>query len=695
MQIYPTNLIEQLDFGFISSKLESYCFGKNAKKMAMDLRPSHSFKIIQKQLSETNELLLSIHKGDSIAALQYPEIDKELHMLGIQDAVLQPKQFHQLRNLLKISNEVIHFYHDKQDVYPILYQIWNSLEKDTQIIGQIDDMIDKDAIVLDQASNELKEIRIELKENRNKSDRIYKSHIQRLKKLGHLAEFDESFVNGRRVLCVLAEHKREVKGIILGQSTTGKITYIEPQNVIELNNDRIELEEDEKKEIHRIMKMLTEFIQPFSSQLAEKYNMICELDFIIGKAKLGKQMNATKPILLKQGVQRSSLVNAFHPVLYLQNLEKKINTIPIHCQFNHQQRIMIISGPNAGGKSITLKTIGLLQLMLQSGLLLPVSAKSEFSIKQKLFGDIGDHQSIEDGLSTYSSRLIKMKYFLANTDQHTLFLIDEFGTGSDPDMGGAMAEVILDQLNRTEAHGVATTHFTNLKLFANHEEGIFNACMLFNNKTLKPLYELQIGEPGSSFTFEVAEKIGLPYAIIEEAKGKLSDEKLKMDKLLNQLQIEKNGIAKLKKDLQKQMSKTTAEKREFQSLNDKMEIDIQKQIEEKEEKQKLFELGKKLQQLTQEWSTNKNKKEIISKFVKIAGYEQFKKKEQEELEKSEAFKEKKIKAMMTKIDIGTKVRMFKSKEIGIIKEIKENRARVQFGRIEMNVGIEKLEIAIV
>jgi DNA mismatch repair protein MutS2 len=354
---------------------------------------------------------------------------------------------------------------------------------------------------------------------------------------------------------------------------------------------------------------------------------------------------------------------------------------------------MVISGPNAGGKSITLKTIGLLQIMLQCGLLIPASAKSEMSIKHKLFGDIGDNQSIEDGLSTYSSRLLKMKHFLKHTDEHTLFLIDEFGTGSDPDMGGAMAEIILNKLNELKAQGVVTTHFTNLKLLANTNEGIYNACMLFNTKTLKPLYQLHIGEPGSSFTFEVAEKIGLPVEIIQEAKLKLSKEKVSMDKLLNQLQHEKNVIAKLKRDLQKQLGKTTAEKREFQSLTEQLETTLEKNKANKEEKQKLIEYGKKLHQLTQEWASSKDKKPIIHKFVKLAGYELAKKKEQEEYERTEKFKSTKIEAIKIKLEIGTKVRMLKSKETGVILTLKENRAIVLFGKVKMNIGLEKLEIA--
>jgi DNA mismatch repair protein MutS2 len=693
MNIFPSNLPEQLDFNYIIEKVAEFCFGKNAKEKAFILKPKTSLFHIEKELAETNEVLMSLLKNDSFIPNSYPEIDKELHLLTIDNTVLTALQFHQIRNLIKFSNELIQYFSDKLDVYPFLVNKLSHLEIDKIVIQFIDEIIDKDAIVKDDASPLLFSIRKELQENRSKSDRIYRNHIQRLKKAGQLADFEESYVNGRRVLGVLAEYKREVKGIILSQSSTGSISFIEPQNVVELNNERMELEDGERKEIYRILKELTTIIKPFQHIIKDYYEIMVELDFVKAKAKLGQLLKATKPIISKNKNQ-TILYNAFHPVLFLQQNEKNQATIPINCSFIEDARIMVISGPNAGGKSITLKTIGLLQIMFQCGLLIPVGAKSEMCIKQSLFGDIGDNQSIEDGLSTYSSRLQKMNYFLKHTNEKTLFLIDEFGTGSDPDMGGAMAEVILNKMNETKAHGVVTTHFTNLKLLANHNEGIFNACMLFNSKTLKPLYQLHIGEPGSSFTFEVAQKIGLPIEIIEEAKQKLSKEKLQMDKLLSQLQLEKNILAKIKRDLQKQMGKTTAEKREFQQLNDKLEVTLEQSKEQKEDRQKLIDYGKKLHQLTQEWSNSKDKKPIIQKFIKLAGYEQAKKKEQEEFEKTQAFKEQRILQIKSKIEIGSLVRMLKSKEVGTIKTLKDNnRADVQFGKMIMNVGIEKLEIA--
>lgn len=691
MQIFPSELPSLLGFDTILEKLAQFCIGKNAKEKSLQILPSHNTQLIHTQLQETVEFF-NASAGNSItSSSHYPEIEKELNVLRMQDAVLSSLQCRQIRKLISLHNELIHFFEDKQDIFPFLAQKIFPNEKDKTVIGFIDDVIDKDGIVKDDASETLKQIRLDLQENRKQSDRIYKAHLQRLRKAGQLAEIEENFVNGRRVLGILAEYKREVKGIILSQSASGKITYIEPQNMIALNNDRLQLEEDEQKEIYKILKLTTDCIRPYRKMIQAFYDLQVAFDLLNAKVLLAKLLQAHCPILV-QNERKINLVNAYHPVLYLQNKLQGNKTIPFQCQFDTGNRIMVISGPNAGGKSITLKTIGLLQIMLQCGLFVTAHPKSEMCILQNIFGDIGDNQSIEDGLSTYSSRLIKMKYFLQHANQSTLFLIDEFGTGSDPDMGGALAEVILNKLNEKLSIGVVTTHFTNLKLLANHQEGIFNACMLFNSKSLKPLYELQLGEPGSSFTFEVANKTGLDKELIEAAKGKLSKEKVQMDKLLNQLQLEKNNLEKLKRDIQKQMSKTTAAKREYTELNVQLENSIQKHQEHKIEKQKLMEYGKKLHQLTQEWISNKNKKEVIAKFVKLAGYEQLKKKEQDEFEKSQQFKEGLLKKIKSKIAIGSKVKLLKSKEIGIVKSIKENRAIIIFGKVEMNVALEKLEI---
>jgi DNA mismatch repair protein MutS2 len=691
MNIYPSQLARQLDFPVILEKLSTYCVSKPGVYQIQHLIPSKEFEEVLQKLKETNEALLAMHQGNGLPHQSFPELQIEIKLLAVQHAVLNAGQFNQLRLMVSMSHDLLVFLHEKKEAFPVLFEKIHRFSYLHELIEEIENVFDKEGQVKDGASPTLQQIRLALLENRKTSDRIYRNHIQRLSKSGQLADIEESYINGRRVLAVLAEFKREIKGMIHDHSASGKITFIEPNNAIELNNEKLDLEDAEKKEIYTILKTLTGLIQPYRHQIQEHLQNLISFDVICAKAKLGKILQATLP-QIQEEEPVIHLINAYHPVLWLQNQEAGLNTVPVNCKLDEINRILVISGPNAGGKSIALKTIGLFQLMLQCGLLLPTSAKSSFVIKETLLGDIGDNQSIEDGLSTYSSRLIKMKYFLEHAGPKALFLIDEFGTGSDPDMGGALAEIILNKLNASKAQGVVTTHFTNLKLLANQEEGIFNGCMLFNSRTLKPLYQLQIGEPGSSFTFEVASKIGLPENIIEEARQKISAERIQMDKLLHQLQQEKNTQIRLKRDLIKQMGKATAEKREFRELNDQLEDKIAKTNEQKEEKQKLMEFGRKLMSLTQEWTQNKNKKEVIHKFVKLAGYEQQKKKLQEEFERSETFRQIKISEVKEKIQVGSAVRMLKSRETGIVFQMDEKKAVVRFGRVDIQVGLEKLEV---
>lgn len=690
MHIYPADLTRQLDFPFLLERLKSYCVSRQAVIAFEELTPGDKFDHVMLRLRETNEALLSMHHGEGIPHATFPELQTEIHLLGIEQSVLNAKQFQLIRQLVERSHELLIFLREKQEALPVLFQRIMHLNYLHDLLERIHQVFDKDGLVRDQASAALATIRSGLSENRKTSDRVYRNHMQRLSKSGQLADIEESYINGRRVLGVWAEFKREIKGMIHDHSASGKITFIEPANAVELNNEKLELEDAEKKEIFRILKDLTEEIRPWQSEIRNHLHNLIEFDQIHARAKLAHDMKATLPQVSERenGIH---LINAYHPVLWLQNQNLGLTTIPIHCKLDDTNRIMVISGPNAGGKSIALKTIGLFQIMLQCGLLVPSSAKSVFGIKKAILGDIGDHQSIEDGLSTYSSRLIKMKYFLERAGKRTLFLIDEFGTGSDPDMGGALAEIILNELNARKTLGVVTTHFTNLKILANQQEGIFNACMLFNSKTLKPLYQLQVGEPGSSFTFEVATRIGLPEDIIQQARLKLSTERVRMDELLNQLQQEKNNQIKLRRDLIKQMSKTTAEKREYRELNEKLEDHLARQDENKEEKKKMMEYGRRLMQLTEEWMENKNRKEVIQKFVKLAGYELHKKRLQEEYERSEQFKSRKLLEAREKIKIGTKVKMLKSKESGQVLAMDEKRALVRFGRVDIQVGLEKLE----
>ena len=371
--------------------------------------------------------------------------------------------------------------------------------------------------------------------------------VARLNKAGYSAEIEESFSNGRRVVAVFSEHKRQVKGILHGESDSRKTAYIEPEETMELNNEVFSLEQDEHKEIQRILRALTAQLSVHSFLLQSWLIIAGEYDFIEAKAKLAIAINGNYPSISDKAI--IDLKDAYHPLLLLHNKSSNKKTIPVTLKLDEKNRILVISGPNAGGKTVTMKTIGLNQIMIQSGLLVPVNPDSEFGIFKQLFIHIGDTQSIEFDLSTYSSHLMHMKYFIENANGKTLFFIDELGSGSDPNLGGAFAEVILNELNYKHAFGIVTTHYLNLKVMANHTPGILNGSMVFDEENLLPKYQLNIGKPGSSYTFAIAERIGLPKHLIKNAKKLVDENHFRLDNLLNRTEQDLQTLQKEKQDL--------------------------------------------------------------------------------------------------------------------------------------------------
>ncbi|MGI9191522.1 MAG: endonuclease MutS2 [Chitinophagaceae bacterium] len=691
MHIYPDNLTELLDFKQILLALEGYALHPQTRESIQQLSPYNSLQELDVVLTQVQEYRHHLDSKYAIPLREFPDIRHELRLLRIENAILQLPQVLRLRALWQIANELAVFFQEKEDDFPALMQLLQGLSNELHLLETLESYINPEGQIRDDASDALWQIRRNQEDNRKQSERVFRIHVQRLRKAGQLADIEENFINGRRVVGVLSEYKRENKGIFQGQSASGKITFLEPQNMVALNNDKIQLEDEERREIQRILFQISAFLKGYLSDFQLRLNVLLQFDLCRTKALLARDMHAHRPMLVHDA-DCIKFDKAYHPVLWLQYQKQQKPIFPLNVHLHAEQRLLVISGPNAGGKSVALKTIALLPLMVQHGLLIPAAPTSQLSLHHQLLGDIGDSQSIEDGLSTYSSRLRKMKYMLQKAGPGTLLVIDEFGTGSDPDMGGALAEVILHRLADSGAMGVVTTHFTNLKLLAGNRPGIVNACMLFNAKTLTPLYQLHVGEPGSSFTFEVAEKIGLEADILQEAKAKLSTEKWQVEQLLRQLQHEKNKLAKLQRDLQKQLGKTTAEKREFRELNDRLQQNMDVQKEQKEERQKLMDYGRKLHQLAHEWSLSKDKKPIIHKFVKLAGYEQALKKQQEAFQQTEAYRHEKIADILPKLSVGAKVYILNSREQGIITQLQHNKATVQLGRLLIQVGVDKLSL---
>src|SRR5437773_6213249 len=522
MKLYPQSAHAQLEFDKVKALLLEQCASEYAKEKAEDLLIHTEKEFIKTQMKQTHEYKQLIEASGYFPNDYILNLSRELKLLSIAGAVLTGADFVQLRRLAESMEKLFRWFdRERKTAYPALTTLIETTHYEKAIMKLIDTVIDEQGHVKDTASDELRNIRTNLYRKRGELRRMFERIISKLNKQGYLAEIEESFMNGRRVVAVFAEQKRMVKGILHGESDTRRTAFIEPEETIGLNNEIYSLENDERKEIYRILKDLTKDLSRHEPLLSGWHAIVGEYDFIRGKAKLAMDMRAEYPVVVDQS--QVYLVEAYHPLLFLYN--KKLNkpTIPVSLELDEKNRILVISGPNAGGKTVTLKTIGLLQMMVQSGLLVPVHPSSQFGIFKQLMIHIGDTQSLEFELSTYSSHLLNMKYFMENANGRTLFFIDELGSGSDQNLGGAFAEVILEELARKHAYGIVTTHYLNLKIMANKTAGIINGAMAFDENNLLPLYKLVIGQPGSSYTFSIAERIGLDKRLIDKAR-KMVDE---------------------------------------------------------------------------------------------------------------------------------------------------------------------------
>ncbi|MCK7553948.1 hypothetical protein MKQ70_02555 [Chitinophaga sedimenti] len=445
--------------------------------------------------------------------------------------------------------------------------------------------------------------------------RAFDRILQKLTKLGYLADIEEAFLNGRRVVAIFAENKRMVKGILHGESDTRRTSFPEPEETIELNNDVFALEREESKEVYKILRTLTADVAKFSPLLETYHNILGTYDFIRAKARLALDINGNFPMLVPHAMLH--LVEAYHPLLLLYNRKNSKPTIPISVTLDKNSHILVISGPNAGGKTVTLKTVGLIQLMLQAGLLVPVHPTSQLGIFKQLMIHIGDTQSLEFELSTYSSHLKNMKFFMEEANGKTLFFIDELGSGSDPNLGGAFAEVIMEELARKHAFGIVTTHYLNLKIMANKVKGIMNAAMGFDEETLMPLYKLLIGKPGSSYTFAIAQRIGLPKNLIDRARKLVDEDHFRLDKLLNKAEQDLQKVEAKEKELQKLLRENERLKREYEHLSDKERKNQQFALQKLQNKIRedeinyLKDMERKMKQIVIEWKRTDDKQKVV------------------------------------------------------------------------------------
>ena len=694
MLLYPQSTPTQLEFTKVKTLLYNHCNTEYAKDKVEQLRVHTHKKYIETELNQTNEFKLVTQQSQYFPLDFILNISRQIKLLGIEGATLSGEQFLQIKSLSENINNIYRWFdNERRQAYPFLTKVVEHSYYDKNIIAFIDEIIDEAGNVKDNASEDLQKIRMSLYKKRNELRRMFEKVLAKLAKAGYSADIDESFSSGRRVVAVFSEHKRQVKGILHGESDSRKTAFIEPEETIQLNNDVFSLEYEESKEVQKILRGLTKRLNVFAPLLQSYLEIIGEFDFIKSKAKLAIEMNGNLPNIVDKATV--DLKDAYHPLLYLYNKVSGKKTIPVSISLNDKNRILVISGPNAGGKTVTMKTIGLNQMMMQSGLLVPVNPTSTMGIFKQIFIHIGDEQSLEFELSTYSSHLMSMKYFLENANGKTMFFIDELGSGSDPNLGGAFAQVIMEELCNKHAMGIVTTHYLNLKIMASNTKGIVNAAMGFDEKNLLPLYQLIVGKPGSSYTFSIAQRIGLPPQLINRAKNLVDDEHFKLDKLLNNTEQNLQQLDKEKIELNKLLKENERLKKEMETLMNKekhkQQVEILKhQNQVAEEKiAYLKDMERKLKQVVFDYKKTDNKNEVIKNLQNLL----FKKDEKVIVSKMAKKVNSKFKELLQEIEIGSLVKLKKNYQVGEVKEIRGKRAIVQIGLLPMSV--EMIDLVVV
>ena len=707
--------LQDLQFPTVLETISAICNTDIGKQKALEIIPFKDKETLMNALMQTSEYVSSFQNNNAIPNHGFDAITYEMKFLAIEDSFLEVGGFRKIATISETTNFMLNYFKKFEDYYPYLNAKASQVEMTKDISYLIDIVVDKYGEIKNNASPDLLNIRRDMNSVRSKVNQSFGVALTQFNSMGYLDDIKESFVQNRRVLAVLAMYRRKVKGSILGSSKTGSIAYIEPETTLKYSRELSNLEYEEKEEITRILLQLSNQIRPFLPLLIQYQDFLSDIDVIAAKAKYANKINGILPAITEN--RRLYFREAFHPILYLNNKQKNEITHPQTFELNQEKRIIVISGPNAGGKTISLKTVGLLQLMLQSGMLIPVHERSETFLFDRIMTDIGDNQSIENHLSTYSYRLKNMNFFLKKCNKKTMFLIDEFGTGSDPELGGALAEIFLEEFYHREAFGIITTHYSNLKILANELPFAINANMLFDEKTLEPMYKLVLGQAGSSFTFEVALKNGIPFILINRAKKKIEVGKVRFDKTIATLQKERSKMEKTSQILKEEEIKAREEGKKMETINVKIKQKLESYQELYDSNQKTIYIGQKIESIAEIYFNNKNKKNLIGDFLKIIEIENSKRikatpkeikaiveKKKEIVKEIEvtveeirvAKKEKKLKPVIDKpkviLKVGDRVRMFDGKAVGSIDNIEKNKATVNYGVFTSKVSLDLLEL---
>ncbi len=657
------------------------------------------FETIKLRLGQTEEFRQILMFGNPFPAQNYFNLIPELMRIRMPGTILLQENLFDLKTSLQSIFDVISYLRLLDvEKFPLMRVLVREVEDEKIIIREIERIMDDRGRIKNSASEKLSTIRKGLNKLSGEVDRAIHKILIQARQSGYVNPNDDVTIrNGRLVIPVPATHKRKIKGFIQDESSSGQTVFIEPAESLEANNEIRELENAEKREINKILAAFTDFLRPSADTIIKAYEFLGLVDFIRSKAKLAMKLEAGLPILNDYPVVE--WWDARHPLLFLAHQKQKKEVIPLEIKLKDDDRILIISGPNAGGKSVCLKTVGILQYMLQCGLLVPMRETSETGIFKDIFIDIGDEQSIENDLSTYTSHLRNMKYFSQKAGNKTLFLIDEFGTGTEPRMGGAIAEAVLEHLNQKTSFGVITTHYTNLKMLADKTPGLINGAMLFDTRKMQPLFKLQIGNPGSSFAFEMAKKTGFPWYILRNAEKKVGKTQVKFDKQLQQLEVEKRELSEKQKELSVLEKKLRELTNKYETLKSELETNKGKIIKNaRQEAQQIIDDSNKLIENTireiKEVQADKEKTKVLREKLKEKKSDQQKevqaKKDTSSIQKLSKPKKEKPKHDSKTILIGNRVRIPPQVTVGEVVELSGKEAMVSFGSVIMKVPLAKL-----
>ena len=733
--IYPQNFEQKIDFDQIRQLLKEKCLSTLGEERVTDMVFSDRFNEVEERLDQVTEFVRILQEEDNFPAQYFFDVRPSLKRIRVEGMYLDEQELFDLRRSLETIRDIVRFLQKSENEeeeettspYPCLKRLAGDITVFPQLIGKINGILSPYGKIKDNASAELARIRRELASTMGSISRSLNSILRNAQSEGVVdKDVTPTMRDGRLVIPVAPALKRKIKGIVHDESASGKTVFIEPAEVVEANNRIRELEGDERREIIRILMEFSNLLRPSIPDVLLSYEFLAEIDFIRAKALFSEQITGLKPAF--ENKQVIDWTMAVHPLLQLSLAKHGKKVIPLDIELDEKQRILIISGPNAGGKSVCLKTVGLLQYMLQCGLLIPMHERSHAGIFSNIFIDIGDEQSIEDDLSTYSSHLTNMKIMMKNCNERSLILIDEFGGGTEPQIGGAIAEAVLKRFNQKQTFGVITTHYQNLKHFAEDHDGVVNGAMLYDRHLMQALFQLQIGNPGSSFAVEIARKIGLPEDVISDASEIVGSEYINADKYLQDIVRDKRyweGKRQTIRQREKHMEETIARyQTEIEELQKSRKEILQKAKEEAEqlmqeanarientiraikeaqaEKEKTRQIRQELNDFRESLDTltAKEQEEKIARKIEKLKEKQNRKKEkkanknQENTLSAQALAEQQTKKeaeRLAAIVPGSYVKIKGQTSVGEVLEINGKKAIVAFGSIKTTVKLDRLE----